>query len=97
MRIETRIAALEATVDSIGKALDDLRRRMDDGFRDVCRKSDEHYRELRAEIRDVRNEAKLDNRELRKDVDAKFRWLAGIQIATLIAVSGVLARVANLF
>jgi tetrahydromethanopterin S-methyltransferase subunit F len=85
MGMETRIAALEVKVERIGKALDDLRYRVDNGFR-----------ELRAEIRDVRDEAKLGNRDLRKDVDARFRWIVGIQIATLLAVLGVPARVANL-
>ena len=73
--MEPRVAKLEAIADSTSKTLDLLQRRMDDGFKD-----------LRAEMRDLRN-----------DSASNFRWIVGIQLTTLLAIVGVLAKAAKLF
>ncbi|NML62317.1 hypothetical protein HHL21_14770 [Massilia sp. RP-1-19] len=66
--METRIASLEAITESTSKALEEWRRRMDDGFRELrCEMRDtraefnsrlnDRRTELRSEIRDTRNES----------------------------------------
>jgi uncharacterized coiled-coil DUF342 family protein len=101
--METRIASLEAITESTGKALEELRRRVDDGFREIrCEirdaraesnsRSSEIRAELRSEIRDTRNESNERYRELRETI----RWLIGIQVTTLLAVVGLLASAADL-
>ena len=102
--MEPRIASLEAITESTGKALEELRRRVDEGFRELrCEIRDsraefnnrltETRTELRSEIRDTRYESNERYKELRET----FRWLIGIQVTTLLAVLGLLARAADLF
>lgn len=102
--MEPRIASLEAITESTGKVLEELRRRVDEGFRELrCEmremraefnsRLNELRTELRSEIRDVREESNERYKELRETI----RWLIGIQITTLLAVVGLLARAADLF
>lgn len=99
--MEPRIASLEAIAESTGKTLEELRRRVDEGFRELrCEmraefnsRLNELRTELRSEIRDVREESNERYTELRETI----RWLIGIQITTLLAVVGLLARAADLF
>lgn len=100
--MEARIASLEAITESTSKALEDLRRRVDEGFREIrCEMRDwrievnerisELRSELKSEIRDVRTESNERYKELRETI----RWLIGIQITTLLAVIGLLAQAAD--
>lgn len=41
-------------------------------------------------------ELRAEMRELRFDVDRKFTWLIGTQIGILLAILGMMARMANL-
>ncbi len=41
-------------------------------------------------------ELRAEMRELRSDVDRKFTWLIGTQIGILLAILGMMARMANL-
>lgn len=106
--MEPRIASLEAITESTSKALEDLRRRVDDGFREIRGeirdmraefndRINDLRSEMRLEIRDVRNESNDRHKELRSEMRDMFRWMVGIQITTLLAVLGLLARAANLF
>lgn len=106
--MEQRIASLEAITESTAKALEELRRRVDEGFRELrCdlremraefsdRISDLRS-EMRSEIRDVRSESNERNKELRTEMREMFRWLIGIQITTLLALLGLLAKAADIF
>ena len=97
LSMEPRIASLEAITESTVKAMDELRRRVDEGFRDARRETSELRTELRSEIRDARNESNERFKELRTEMRETSRWFLGIQITTLLAVLGLLARSANLF
>lgn len=35
--------------------------------------------------------------DLRADVDRKFTWMIGTQVATLLAIIGILAKAAHIF
>ena len=106
--MEPRIASLEAITECTAKGLEELRRRVDDGFREIrCEiremraefndKINELRSEMRSEIRDMRHESNERNKELRTEMREIFRWLVGIQITTLLAVLGLLAGAADLF
>ena len=106
--MEPRIASLEAITESTGKALEELRRRVDEGFKELrCElremraefsdRISELRTEMRSEIRDVRNEANERHKELRTEMREMFRWLIGIQITTLLALLGLLAKAADIF
>ena len=41
-------------------------------------------------------ELRAEMRELRSDVDRKFTWLIGTQIGILLAILGMMVRMANL-
>ncbi len=41
-------------------------------------------------------ELRSEMRELRSDVDRKFTWLIGTQIGILLAILGMMVRMANL-
>lgn len=106
--MEPRIASLEAITESTAKALEDLRRRVDEGFREIrCEmremriefsdRLNELRAEMRSEIRDVRNESNERYKEIRTEMREMFRWLIGIQITTLLAVLGLFAKSAGVF
>jgi hypothetical protein len=88
--IVARIVRLEVTAESTIKTLDLRQRRMDDGFRHLS----EEISQLRKEMRqDIRTEIS----DLRKEMITNLRWLMGIQITTVIAVMGVLAKMTEFF
>lgn len=106
--METRIASLEAITESTGKALEELRRRVDEGFKELrcelremraefSERISDLRTEMRSEIRDVRNESNERYKELRTEIREMFRWLIGIQITTLLALLGLLAKAADIF
>ena len=106
--MEPRIASLEAITESTGTALDELRRGVDDGFKDLrCEMRElgarfserlgELRSEMRSEIRDARNESNERHKELRTEMREMFRWLIGIQVTTLLALLGLLANSAGVF
>ena len=92
--LEERVSIVEASSDTHARAIDGLR-----GEMAVLRT------ELRAEIADLRRDMMAGDAALRSEitefrgemarrfdmVDQKFIWLAGTQVATLLAVVGVLA------
>lgn len=90
--MEPRIATLEAITERTGKALEELGRRVDAGFRELRSEMREQRKELRSEIRDTRTESNDRYKELRETI----RWLIGLQVATLLSVVGLLAKAANL-
>lgn len=102
--MEPRIASLEAIKERTAKALEDLSRRVDEGFRELrC-----EMREMRAEFNSRLNELRAElcseiratreqSNEGYKELREAFRWLIGIQVVTLFAVLGLLARAADLF
>jgi hypothetical protein len=91
--MDPRIPTLEAITERTGRALDELSRRVDDGFRELRSEMREQGKELRSDIRDTRTESNDRYKELRETT----RWLIGIQVATLLSVVGLLAKAANLF
>lgn len=68
------------------KTLELMQRRMDDGFRHLI-----------AEIAQLRTEMRTEISDLRKEMITNLCWLMGIQITTVIAVMGMLAKMANFF
>lgn len=106
--MEPRIASLEAITECTAKAVEELRRRVDEGFRELrCELREMRAEfseringlrwEMRSEIRDVRNESNERYKELRTEMREMFRWLIGIQITTLLALLGLLAKAADMF
>jgi phytoene dehydrogenase-like protein len=82
--IVARIARLDVTAEYTTKTLESMQRRMDDGFR-----------HLGEEIAQLRTEMRTEISDLRKEMITYLRWLMGIQITTIIAVMGMLAKMAN--
>ncbi len=87
--MEKRITTLEVIADQTTKSIDrldrsitDLRSDMDRKFSDVDRK----FSEVNSGIAD-----------LRKDFDRKFFWCIGSQFTALIAIIGLLSKIANIF
>lgn len=74
--LEERIATVEAQTDAHSRAIDALRA-----------ETREEFRAVRSEIADLRADM---NRRFDM-MDQKFTWFVGTQIATLLAVVGVLA------
>ncbi len=56
----------------------------------------ELHAEMARSISELRAEVRAEMRELRSDFDRKFTWLIGIQIGALLAMLGMMARMANL-
>ncbi len=46
-------------------------------------------------ISEFRSESRADLRELRSDVDRKFTWVIGTLIGMLLAMLGLMAKMAN--
>lgn len=102
--MEPRIASLEAILESTGKALEELRRRVDEGFRELRCEMREQRAEFNSRLTELRNDLRSEIRDTRKESNDRYkelretiRWLIGIQVATLLSVVGLLARAANLF
>lgn len=80
--MEKRITTLEVIADQTSKSIDRLDRSIADLRSDVDRKFSE-----------VNNGIA----ELRKDFDRKFFWCIGSQFTALIAIIGLLTKIANIF
>ncbi|MDO8772398.1 MAG: hypothetical protein Q7K57_27590 [Burkholderiaceae bacterium] len=80
--MEKRITTLEVIADQTTKSIDRLDRSITDLRSDVDRKFSE-----------VNNGIA----ELRKDFDRKFFWCIGSQFTALIAIIGLLTKIANIF
>ncbi len=52
----------------------------------ISKRIDDGFKDLRSDLREIRIDGKSD-----------FRWVVGIQITTLLAILGVLAKAAQLF
>lgn len=84
--MNTKIAKLEAAAESTAKSLDAIQRRVDDGFKEMRADSAATHRRLDDGLKEVRAEA-----------SSNFKVLMGIQVTTLLAILGVLAKAAKLF
>ena len=102
--MEPSIATLEAITERTAKALDELRRSVDEGFRELRCEMREQRGEFNAGLNELRNDVRSEIRDTRKESNDHFkefrettRWLIGIQVATLLSVIGLLAKAAELF
>jgi len=84
--IVARIVRLEVNAEYTTKTLELMQRRMDDGFK-----------QLTEAIGQLRTEMHADTNQLRKEISSNFRWLMGVQLTTIFAIMGMLARMANFF
>jgi hypothetical protein len=80
--MEKRITTLEVIADQTTKSIDRLDRSITDLRSDMDRK----FSEVNGGIAD-----------LRKDFDRKFFWCIGSQFTALIAIIGLLSKIANIF
>jgi len=80
--MEKRITTLEVIADQTTKSIDRLDRSITDLRSDMDRK----FSEVNSGIAD-----------LRKDFDRKFFWCVGSQFTALIAIIGLLSKIANIF
>lgn len=80
--MEKRITTLEVIADQTTKSIDRLDRSITDLRSDMDRK----FSEVNSGIAD-----------LRKDFDRKFFWCIGSQFTALIAIIGLLSKIANIF
>lgn len=98
--LEERVTSLEAQADKHAVAVDDLRQEMA-ALRTEMRGAMAALRtELRSDVAVLRTELRSDMAGLRTDLgdlsrrtDRFFIWLAGTQVATLLAVIGVLVGI----
>ena len=76
--LDQRVSMMEARHDNLSEQIVSLRTEMG---------------EFRAEMRDFRAEMRAEIRDLRQDVNQKFLWMLGIQMATLLTIIGALISV----
>lgn len=92
--LEERIATVEAQTDAQTRAMDALRAEMREEFRAVRSEIAELRRDMLAgdaALRVAINELRADMNRRFDMMDHKFTWFVGTQVATLLAVVGVLA------
>ena len=83
--MEKRVTTLEVLMSQTAKSIDRLDRSIVDLRGD-----------LNHSIKDLRLELNQSIGGLRRDMDRKFLWLIGIQLAGLAAMMGAIARLAQL-
>lgn len=84
--MEKRVTTLEVLMSQTAKSIDRLHRSIVDLRGD-----------LNHSIKDLRLEHHQSIGGLRRDMDRKFLWLIGVQLAGLAAMMGAMARLANVF
>ena len=84
--MEKRVTTLEVLMSQTAKSIDRLDRSI------VDLRSD-----LNHSIKDLRLEHHQSIGGLRRDMDRKFLWLIGVQLAGLAAMMGAMGRLANVF
>lgn len=82
--MEKRVTTLEALMSQTAKSIDRLDRSIVDLRGD-----------LNHSIKDLRLEHHQSIGGLRRDMDRKFLWLIGVQLAGLAAMMGAIARLAQ--
>ncbi len=82
--MEKRVTTLEVLMSQTAKSIDRLDRSIVDLRGD-----------LNHSIKDLRLEHNQSIGGLRRDMDRKFLWLIGIQLAGLAAIMGAIARLAQ--
>ena len=82
--MEKRVTTLEVLMSQTAKSIDRLDRSIVDMRGD-----------LNHSIKDLRLEHNQSIGGLRRDIDRKFLWLIGIQLAGLAAMMGAIARLAQ--
>lgn len=102
-----RIVRLEVISDNTVKALDTMQRRMDEGFNRLSAEIHSETSQFRQEMMEFRKEMMefrkeimelhKEMMELRKEMNANLRWLAGVQMTTVLAVLAIMARMAHFF
>ncbi|MBI3047056.1 MAG: hypothetical protein HYY76_01975 [Acidobacteria bacterium] len=101
--LEERVAVVETQSDAHARAIEGLRAELAAVRSEMATRND--IAALRAEMADLRRDMMAGDAALRAEItelradmnrrfdvmDQKFLWLAGTQVATLLAVVGVLA------
>lgn len=73
--MEPRIASLESITESTGKALEELRRRVDEGFRKLRCEMREQRAEFNSRLNALRNELRSEIRDTRSESNDRYRVL----------------------
>ena len=102
--MEKRITTLEVTATQTCKSMDhlersvaDLRSDMHHSIAGLRHELNSSISGLRAEMQSAMSLIHSDLGSLRRDVDRKFIWMMGTQIAALIAIMSAMAKLAHLF
>jgi len=102
--MEKRITTLEVTANQTCKSMDhlersvaDLRSEMHRSVSDLRNEVNSSISGLRTEMHSAMSLIHRDLGSLRRDVDRKFIWMMGTQIAALIAIISAMAKFAHLF
>ena len=102
--MEKRVTTLEVTANQTCKSMDhlersvaDLRSEMHRSVSDLRNEVNSSISGLRTEMHSAMSLIHRDLGSLRRDVDRKFIWMMGTQIAALIAIMSAMAKLAHLF
>ena len=92
--VEQKVAENERGIDGLREAIVELGNRMDRRFEAIDRRFE--ALELRFDQRLESMEQRFDRRfeAMDQNTSRQFRWLAGIQLTTLIAMVGAIATLA---
>ncbi|MCM0034204.1 MAG: gp58-like family protein [Burkholderiaceae bacterium] len=102
--MEKRITTREVTatqtcksMDHLERSVSDLRSEMHRSVSDLRNEVNSSISGLRTEMHSAMSSIHRDLGSLRRDVDRKFIWMMGTQIAALIAIMSAMAKLAHLF
>lgn len=84
-------------MDHLERSVADLRSEMHRSVSELRNEVNSSISGLRTEMHSAMSLIHSDLGSLRRDVDRKFIWMMGTQIAALIAIMSAMAKLAHLF